>query len=200
MSGRRRAEPAVKEHGFWHYLGLGVGGGILALVAALAAAVIVVPAVVGGTPLTVLTSSMEPTLPPGTLVVIKPAPVDEIEVGDVLTYQIRSGDPAVVSHRVVSRTVSTNGTTTFTTRGDNNDVADAAPVTEAQIKGTVWYSIPWLGYVNSAISGESRAWLVPLVAGALFLYAGYTAASGIAGAVKRRRSRAAATTASADAE
>lgn len=200
MSGRRRAEPVVKEHGLWHYLGLGVGGGLLALVVALAMAVIVVPAVVGATPLTVLTSSMEPTLPPGTLVVIKPATVDEIKVGDVLTYQIRSGDPAVVSHRVVSRTVSTNGTTTFMTKGDNNDVADANPVTPSQIKGTVWYSIPWLGYLNSAISGESRAWLIPLIAGALFLYAGYMAASGIAGAIKRRRSRAAATTAGGDVE
>ena len=87
---------------------------------------------------------------------VKPTPVRDIDVGNVLTYQIRSGEAAVVSHRVLSRSVSTDGTTTFITKGDNNDSPDANPVTSAQVKGTVWYSVPLLGYVNNAVNGPGR--------------------------------------------
>lgn len=177
------------QRGVWHYIGLGLSVGLLALVVALAAAVIVIPAVSGGVPLTVLTSSMEPTLPPGTLVVVKPTPIGDIGVGEVLTYQIRSGDPAVVSHRVISRSVSTDGSTTFVTKGDNNDSPDANPVTQAQIRGTVWYSVPLLGYVNNAVNGPNRGWVVPVVAGGLFLYAGTMVAGDVVFRIRSRVAR-----------
>ena len=121
----QHARAIPRQPGLMHYVGVGLSAGLLALMVALAAAVIVIPALVGGVPLTVLTGSMEPTLPPGTLVVVKPTPVQDIRVGNVLTYQIHSGEPAVVSHRVLSRSVSTDGTTTFITKGDNNDSPDA---------------------------------------------------------------------------
>ena len=176
-----------REKTLWHYLGLSVSTVLLILVASTAVLVIVLPAVVSGTPLTVLTNSMAPKLPPGTLVVIRPTPIDEIGIGDVLTYQIESGKPALISHRVVTRSMDTNGVTTFTTKGDNNSLADPEPVQEVQIKGTVWYSFPWLGYVNNAINGSARAWIVPLIAGLLFVYGGFTVASAIAARLRKRR-------------
>ena len=184
MSGRRAARPAEKS--LVHYLGVAVSAAVLALVAGLAALVIVVPLVAGGTALTVLTSSMEPKYPAGTLIVTKPTPVDEIRVGDVLTYQIRSGSPAVISHRVITRSISTDGTTSFITQGDNNSDPDSEPVRAVQAKGTLWYAIPLLGWVNNAISGESRGILVPLVAGSLFAYAGWLVVSAL---LARRRRR-----------
>jgi signal peptidase I len=187
-----QSTPAVKadraQRGIMHYIGVGLGAGLLALMVALAAAVIVIPALSGSVPLTVLTSSMEPALPPGTLVVVRPTPVQDIHVGNVLTYQIRSGDPAVVSHRVLSRSVSTDGTTTFVTKGDHNDSPDANPVTPAQIKGTVWYSVPLLGYVNNAVNGPGRRWVVPAVAAGLFLYSGYMVLGAMLALWRRRRS------------
>jgi signal peptidase I len=180
----RQGDPA--QRGLMHYIGLGLSAGLLLLMVALAAAVIVIPALAGGVPLTVLTSSMEPTLPPGTLVVVRPTPVQDIQVGNVLTYQIRSGDPAVVSHRVLSRSVSTDGTTTFVTKGDNNDSPDPNPVTPAQIRGTVWYSVPLLGYVNNAVNGPNRAWLVPVVASGLLLYAAAMVTGDLVARIKSR--------------
>ncbi len=59
------------------------------------------PRLGGATPYTVLTSSMEPEYPPGTLVVVRPVPIEEIGIGDVITYQLESGEPTVVTHRVV---------------------------------------------------------------------------------------------------
>ena len=184
-SGRRAVRPAEKS--LLQYVGVAASAAALLLVAALAALVIVVPAVAGGTALTVLTSSMAPAYPPGTLIVIKPTPVDEIRVGDVLTYQIESGKPAVISHRVTTRSISTEGDTTFVTKGDNNALADPEPVQAVQAKGTLWYAIPMLGWVNNAVSGESRGILVPLVAGSLFAYAAWLFFSALRARRTRRR-------------
>lgn len=153
-------------------LGIGLSAGMLSLVILVALAAIVVPKLTGATPATILTSSMEPTLPPGTLAIVKPVPIDKIRIGDVMTYQIRSGDPAVVSHRVVAITRSTTGGLSFTTKGDNNAGADA-PVIPAQVRGVVWYSVPLLGYVNSALDHGQRSWIVPTLGVLLLLYSGY---------------------------
>jgi signal peptidase len=180
-------EAAPAEKGLWHYIGLALSGTLLVIVLALGALVIVVPAISGGAALTVLTQSMEPKLPPGTLIIIRPTPIGDIKLGDVLTYQIKSGQPEVVSHRVISRSVDTEGRTTFITKGDNNDLPDAGSVRKVQIKGTLWYSIPWLGYVNNLLGGQGRSLLVPLVAAALFIYAGYMLAGSVVSSLKRKR-------------
>lgn len=188
--GQAPGKPESTEHGLWHYLGLAVSGAMLVIVLGVAALAIVIPALVGGTALTVLTQSMEPKFPPGTLIIIRPTPIDEIKIGDVLTYQIKSNEPAVVSHRVISRSVDTKGRTTFITKGDNNDLPDASPVQKVQIKGTLWYSIPWLGYVNNLVGGQGRTLLIPLVAIALFVYAGYMVMSSVASSLKKKRTTA----------
>lgn len=175
-----------KRKGILHYIGVGLSGGLLLLVAALAVLLIALPAAVGGMPLTVLTSSMKPGLPPGTLIVVKPTPVDEIRVGDVVTFQLHSGEPTLVTHRVIERSVSSNGDVAFVTKGDNNDLPDD-PIREIQIRGTLWYSFPWLGWVNNALNGEARSWLVPLAAGGLFAYAGYLVISASVASAKKRK-------------
>lgn len=176
-----------KPRGIFYYLGLGISGGLLALVILVGMLAVVLPAIAGATPLTVLTSSMEPKLPPGTLVIVKPTNTADIRVGDVITYQIESGKAGVVTHRVTEISTSSNGSKTFTAQGDNNDTPDAKPVEAVQIMGKVWYSVPWIGYVASAVNGDARTWLIPVVAAGLFLYAGYMVASGIAGSAKKRR-------------
>ncbi|MEN2736341.1 signal peptidase I [Microbacterium sp. X-17] len=172
------------------YLATGLSVGLLGLVLFVAAVVIVIPRAAGATPVTVLTSSMEPTLPPGTLVVVKPKAVHDIRVGDVMTYQIRSGDPAVISHRVIAITTSTTNGMTFTTKGDNNAEADP-PVVPAQVRGVVWYSVPLIGYVNSALDQSQRSWVLPAVGVLLILYAAWMFLRGTASSVRRRTSRAA---------
>lgn len=173
-----------------HAVLLGLSTGVIVLVAALAVVVIVVPKVTGSVPLSVLTQSMEPSLPPGTLLVVRPVPVDDIRIGDVVTYQITSGQPAVVSHRVVGVTTSSTGERTFVLKGDANDLADGAPVTAPQIRGVLWYSLPGLGVVNQAVNG-SRSWLVPTMAAILLVYGVLMVAMGTGSAVQRRRRRAA---------
>ncbi|MBM7474662.1 signal peptidase I [Curtobacterium herbarum] len=167
-------------------VGFGLSTGLVLLVAALAVVLIVVPKATGSMPLTVLTQSMEPTLPPGTLVVVRPVATDQIEVGDVVTYQITSGQAAVVTHRVIAVSSSSDGGRTFTTKGDNNAVADSRPVLPAQIRGTVWYSLPALGTVDQFVNG-SRSWLIPSAAVLLLGYAAVMITVGSVSTVRRRR-------------
>lgn len=176
MSGRRIA---IREHGALHSIGVGISIGLFGLVLLVGALVIGLPLVTGSTPMTVLTSSMSPTYPPGTLIIVKPTPVDEIRIGDAITFQRESGKADLVTHRVVS-IESTNGEQRFVTQGDNNGAPDEKTVHAVQVRGTVWYSVPWIGYVNTIVNGENRAIIVPVVAVALFLYAGFMFASGIA--------------------
>lgn len=167
-------------------LALGLSVGALALVLGVAALLIVVPKATGSVPLTVLTASMEPRLPPGTLLVVRPVAPADIRIGEVVTYQIASGRPEVVSHRVVAITTASDGARRFTFRGDANAASDAAPVRPEQIRGRLWYSVPLVGWANELVHGTARAWVVPLVAGALFAYSGVMLSLGIAPRVRRR--------------
>lgn len=128
---------------------------LLTAAAALAAAV-AVPRLTGSTPYSVTTGSMRPHYPPGTLVVVKPLPVDEIRTGDVVTYQLESGEAAVVTHRVIEIGTNLDGDVQLITQGDANDIADADPVRPVQVKGRLWYSVPYLGYVNNVVGGDER--------------------------------------------
>lgn len=158
---------------------------ILGVVAVLAAAV-VVPRLAGAAPYTVLTGSMKPSYPPGTLVVVKPLPFDEIVVGDVITYQLESGKATVVTHRVTEVNARLDGKTVLTTQGDANNAADPERVEAVQVRGRLWYSVPYLGYVNNALSGGQRQTAVLVVSVALVGYAAFM----FVGAIReRRRSR-----------
>ena len=144
---------------------------ILISVAALTAAVLV-PRLGGATPYEILTGSMRPGLPPGTLVVMKPpANLEGIGVGSVVTYQLHSGEATVVTHRVVEVRQRLDGTVEYITQGDANNVVDKLPVRPEQIRGTLWYAVPHLGRANQAVNGDQRQTLVYVAAAGLGAYA-----------------------------
>lgn len=144
---------------------------LLVVILAIGVAVILVPAVTGSQALTVLTSSMEPHLPPGTMVVVRPTDPADIEPGMIMTYQLESGKPLLVTHRVVQRLTTVDGEYLFITQGDANPQPDADPVREVQIRGTVWYAVPYIGWVATAISGDFRSVLMTIAVIGLIGYA-----------------------------
>ena len=178
---------APKETSMWGYLRVTISAVLLMLMIALGFAVIVVPAITKSVPLTVLTSSMEPGLPPGTLVIVRPVAPADIRMGDVVTYQIRSGEPGVITHRIIAVTTTASGERSFTLQGDNNGAPDPDPVREVQVQGRVWYALPYLGWVNNAMGGDARNTVVPIAAAALLLYAAWTILSGLLGRKKAQR-------------
>lgn len=166
------------------FLGQVLGWTVLLLAGALVMVGVVLPRVVGGTPYAVLTGSMSPALPPGTLVVTRPVDVDEILIGDVVTYQLRSGEPTMVTHRVVGTRLSLEGDRELLTKGDTNDVIDEA-VTAVQLQGRLWYAVPHLGRVTALISARQRELAIYALGGLLALYAGGM----FTGALRDRRTR-----------
>ncbi|GCD88795.1 signal peptidase I [Nocardioides sp. LS1] len=156
---------------------------VMLFVAAVLAAALIVPRLAGATPYVIETSSMTPTMPPGTLVVVRPVAQDQIRPGDVITYQIKSGDPTVVTHRVVAQGIDATGQARWRTQGDANDAMDASWVLPVQVKGERWYSIPYLGYVTSFVTSQQREALSILVVLGLIGYAG----ANFRGAIKERR-------------
>ncbi|MCC9194120.1 signal peptidase I [Arthrobacter sp. zg-Y916] len=136
-------------------------GSALSLVAmcvtALAALVlIIVPLLTGSQTYSVLTNSMAPKYAPGTFLVVKPTPADALQVGDVITYQIESGDPTVITHRIIGVGAGQSGERVFTTQGDNNDLADESPVQEVQIRGKLSYAVPYVGFIANGLGNSDR--------------------------------------------
>lgn len=164
----------------------------LVIVASLAAicVAVLVPRLFGATPYTILTGSMEPGLRPGDLVVIRPVAPEDLSVGDVVTVQLESGVDTVVTHRVYAIQHRADGDLQFITKGDANDTVDRDPRLAVQIRGELWYHVPYLGFVSTALSGSQRSWLAGAVAVGLLGYAGWMF---VAAARDRRSARQAAT-------
>ena len=168
---RASREPRRKSAGgVLTAIGRAVMAAVLVVLLGIGIAAILVPAVTGSTALTVLTSSMEPHLPPGTMVIVRPTAPEDIEPGMVLTYQLESGKPLLVTHRVIQKLTTVDGAYLFITQGDANPQPDPDPVREVQIKGTVWYAIPYIGWVATAIGGDLRPILITVAVVALLGY------------------------------
>lgn len=174
--------------GAWTAVGrlLSMAAMIIALFAAMI--LIVIPVVTGSHTYTVLTNSMAPKFPPGTFLVMKPVPFDEIQYGDVVTFQLHSGRPEVETHRVVGFGATQQGEKTLITKGDNNGANDADPVREIQMKGKLFYAVPSVGFLANALGNSDRdAWTIVAAVGLI----GYGAILVFKSVRASRRSRAA---------
>lgn len=156
---------------------------LLAAVIAGALALIVVPKATGARPLTVLSGSMTGAYEIGDVVVVRPVDTDELGIGDVITFQARSDDPALTTHRIVGISYGSEGTA-FVTRGDANTATDLSPIASEQVRGEVWYSVPLVGYLSVWLAGGWMRSAVDLIAIGLLLYGGWFIAAGL---VDRRR-------------
>ena len=86
---------------------------------------------------TVLTGSMEPAIPVGSIVITKEQSSYEIE--DIISFQ---EEGAIITHRIISIDRER-----YITKGDANNVADTEEVQQKQILGKVILTIPLLGYL-----------------------------------------------------
>ena len=113
----------------------------------------------------VLSGSMQPTYPVGSLLVVGSVDPAAIDVGSPIVFRDPRQPERIVTHRVVSR--APGSTLSFLTKGDANTANDAFPVTADQIIGRPLWSVRHLGSVL-----EWLAWprsLVLIVVPALLL-------------------------------
>lgn len=158
---------------------------MLGTVAIAGLALIGVPKATGSRPLTVLTGSMQPAFDPGDVVIVKPTDAENLQIGDVITFQAESGNPELTTHRITGVVLTGEGRQ-YVTRGDANGADDPMPIKPEQVRGEVWYSVPYVGHAAVWFAGDTVRRVVELAAIALILYGGYLLTGG---ALDRRRGK-----------
>ena len=103
----------------------------------------------GLTPYTVLSGSMEPTYPVGSVIYVAKAEPESLSVGDPLTYRLPEG--TLVTHRIREVLNENSEELAFLTKGDANDHPDGSPVPAAAVVGKPLFHIPFLGYLSTAL-------------------------------------------------
>jgi signal peptidase I len=147
---------------------------VLVTAAAVIGCVLLGPAQLGGPARYAIIdgTSMVPTLSDGDLAIVR---VDgEVDKGDIALYH----DPRLgvgVLHRIVGKTGDR-----YVMKGDNNDYLDDARPTAAELGGTLWFAVPYLG--------SGIEWLrQPLHAAiAVFVFFALAFAGGGSAATRRR--------------
>ncbi len=114
--------------------------GVLILLLVIASCLpVTLPALLGYEMYNVSSGSMEPNLPVGSLIYVKPAVPEELSEGEIIAFW--RGD-SVVTHRLVENR-SLEGD--FVTKGDANQEEDLNTVPYANLVGVVTCHIPYLG-------------------------------------------------------
>ncbi len=90
--------------------------------------------------------SMEPAMTTGDIAVVREAPPEEIQVGDVIRF---NHEGIYVVHRVVQVETIQNGRI-FITRGDANEELDP-PVPQDRVEGVVILTIPKVGWLGIGV-------------------------------------------------
>ncbi|MEV7610161.1 signal peptidase I [Microbacterium sp. NPDC089320] len=161
--------PAWATRSPWRSFGDVLGAMVVGVVLVGAAALFVIPRILGGDGLTVLTGSMEPALSPGDVVALRGIAqqdvCEDIAIGDIVTYHPAPDDPELITHRVTAKTVGSydDGTSCrLILQGDANSAPDE-PVSPEQVRGVFIYGIPAVGWARSWVA-ENRILVLSIFA------------------------------------
>lgn len=117
--------------------------GTLLLTALVAVCVpLTVPRFFGHHIYSVISGSMEPAIPTGSLVYIRTMKPEEILEGDVIAFYGARDQASIITHRVVENRVLMGE---FITKGDANRTEDMNPVPYGNFIGKVVRSVPGAG-------------------------------------------------------
>lgn len=131
----------------------------LLLVSLVLAGLMILPTLLGLERYVIISGSMEPTFSVGTIVYGEVVPVEDIEVGDIITflpppeYDITTP----VTHRVIEVEVAAKGSShagerVFRTQGDANEEADPwQMVLDGPDQARVAHHVPYIGYFYMAL-------------------------------------------------
>ena len=139
-------------------------GSLLLAAVIFSALPLTVPRLLGYRVYTVISGSMEPALPAGSLVYVKDADPASVSHGEIIAF---SDDGAVVTHRVMQN-LREEGS--FITRGDANNTDDLFPVSYRNLIGRVEHHVPLLGNLMLYfVSVKGKLMAVAIVLGGLLL-------------------------------
>lgn len=116
----------------------------------------------GFTPMIVESDSMAPTFYAGDLIFIKKCDTAALKEGDVITFHtIINNEYALNTHRIESIT-EMNGVRSYTTKGDNNDMADTHVISDGDIVGKYVNKLSGFGKIMEFLS-SSMGFLIVIV-------------------------------------
>jgi signal peptidase len=153
-------------------------GAAATVICLLLAAILLIPAALGFQRYVIVSGSMTGTYDRGSIVYDREVPVEDLKVGDTITYQPPPGasPEELLTHRIVWIGQDEQGAATFRTKGDANETAD--PWTfklDQPAQAKVAFSVPYVGYLLAALSIPTVRMLaigVPAVVVALLILAG----------------------------
>lgn len=129
-----------------------ITGGLLLILVILLCIPLTIPRLFGCEIYHVISGSMEPAIPTGSVVYVKETDASEIQKNDVIAFYSSEDTGAIITHRVVQNRVVSGE---FITKGDANEKEDVTPVSYERFIGKVVVSIPFLGGILTIISGTS---------------------------------------------
>jgi len=115
------------------------------------------------------TGSMSPTIPAGSLAVVRQIPASAIEVGDVTTVYRGEGQ-LPVTHRVMSVDPAGGDFYSIQMKGDANASPDAQPYVVTDVRKVLWHA-PRLAYFVAAISQPRHMVAITIAASLLVMWA-----------------------------
>ena len=118
--------------------------GILIFIIMLLLVIFFIPQCLGYQPYNIQTGSMTPKYPIGSMIYVKAVPFEELEVGDVITYQTFQDGGWIVTHRVTQIDTASQ---TIVTKGDANNTEDGAMNYANVIGRATNFCIPMLGHI-----------------------------------------------------
>ncbi len=115
----------------------------------------------------VVSGSMEPAIPTGSLVYIGEVEPAEVAEGEVIAFYGARDSASIITHRVVENRVVTGE---FVTRGDANQTKDMNPVPYENVIGKVVRSVPGAGVMAEMFtSREGKILAGGVIAAAVLL-------------------------------
>ena len=120
-----------------------VAGITLIVLVASACLSLIVPRLAGYEGYVVVSGSMEPNIPTGSVIYSKKTDPALLQTGDVIVFVNEARGTTPITHRVVTNDPSTG---TIITKGDANEFADMNPVTYDEVIGKVAAHVPRIGF------------------------------------------------------
>jgi signal peptidase len=147
-----------------------LAGVFTALLAAALGLAVLASAFLGLTFTIVLTGSMSPIMPAGSLAIVSEVDPARVALGDVITFDFPPDDPKItVTHRVVEVSELEEGGLAFRTKGDANEERDSSLVPARNVRGQVLLAIPYVGYIRDLLRSFTGLVLFVLLPGAILI-------------------------------
>ena len=144
---------------------LTLAGILILIITIITALTLLVPRLLGYMEFSVVSGSMEPGYPVGSLIFVEKNDPSLLVKGDVISFYSDLTHSGVVTHRVVSNDKDKGE---VITKGDANKKRDLSPVKYPQVIGTVSRCIPGAGFIAGAASGMKGIIVLVALVGAGF--------------------------------